>query len=226
MKYASINNEIISALVNQAYKFPTYEAASRLLNALGKKFIFAKGHEEMLKTGRVKLWVRGYQLTEDEIKAGGLGNFCLATIIKQNDGSCIIKCEKEAVEPANHPMKKRKEARMPNWGHPSLKFIKSGGSYEKYEDAVEVLYNLHQEFPETTIPNKDRLDVMVYSREGKNKPEMKKYRLQVKPMETGAIIEAEEKTAAPKKAEAAEEKEIIGRFTAQAMLKKKKKKPK
>ncbi len=225
MRYASVNNVMISALVSQSYKFPTHQAAQNLLEKLKAQFILAKGHEELLPQGKLKLWIRGFQLTEEEIKEGALGNFCIATIVQQNDGNCLIKCEKENTPPINHPMKKRKTARMPNWGHPTMRYIKNGGKFDRYEDAVESLYNLHQEFPDTTIPNKDRLDVMVYTREGKKKPETKKFRLNLKPVENYFVITPEEKVARPRVSETEEKpSDIIGRFTALALMKKKKKK--
>ena len=224
-KYASINHPIISAILNNDYKLPTYESAADLLIKIKETFIISKEQEEMLSKGKLRLWIRGYLLTEQERELGAVGNMCQLKITKQNDGSHIISTTKEELTPSKHPIRKRKNANMPNWGHPVLRQIKKEHVYGKFEEAAEDLYNLHQEFPDTTIPGRDKLDLMIYSRKPGEDPERKKYRLQIKPLEKEFVIEIiEKKPNQPKTSSKKDDIDIVGKFTAKAVLSKKKKK--
>lgn len=224
-KYASINHPVISALLDNGYKLPTYESAIELLNKIKDTFTISKGYEEILPEGKLKLWIRGYLLTEQERELGAVGNMCQLEIAKQNDGSHTISATKEELAPSKHPIRKRKNANMPNWGHPVLRQIKKDHVYNKFESAAEDLYNLHQEFPDTTIPGRDKLDLMIYSRKPGEDPERKKYRLQIKPLAKEFVIEIiEKKPSKPKESSKKDDSDIVGKFTAKAVLSKKKKK--
>lgn len=251
MNHASINNNIIQAIINGGYKFINRDKGMDFLGKLKDQFILAKNHEEMVKEGKVRLWIRGFKVTKEEEEKGGLGNYAYLELQEMPDGTSIIAVIKEEIEPNLHPVRKRKAARMPNYGHPTLRLAKKGTEFDRYEDAAEMLLNLHNEFPDTTIPNKDRVDLMIYSRDKTGgKPKTDKMRLSIKPAGEKFALVLEEK-AAPKpkqkippqsqSGEPVQEGEervmpqmpsppsssngqILGKFTAMALMKKKKKK--
>ena len=230
MNHASINNTVIQAVLSGSFKFTNRQNAQDFLEKLRDKFILAKNSEEQINQGRVRLWIRGYKITPKEQEEGGLGNYCLLELHDLPDGTTTINATKEDVAVNLHPVRKRKNSRMPNYGHPTLRLAKKGTEFATYEQAAEILYNLHNEFPETTIPNKDRLDLMVYSRnkKEKGKPTTDKIRLVLKPKGNKFVLEIEQKAAVvtaskPKTPQIAEDALIKGKFTALALMKKKKK---
>lgn len=235
MNTASINNTIIQAIISGSYKFVTREKGQEFILKLKDKFVLGKNYEELAKQGKARLWIRGYKITAKEQEEGALGNYALLELVDLPDGTTAIAVEKEEVPINLHPQRKRKTARMPNYGHPALRLAKKGTEFERYEDIAEILLNLHNEFPDTTIPNKDRVDLMIYSRDKEGgKPKTDKMRLSIKPSGEKFILSLDEKEAPkpkekimpqnPEDAAPASDNQIIGKFTAMALMKKKKKK--
>ena len=224
MNYASINNTIVEALLNGTFKFPNRENGRKFLQKLREKFIMAKSHEELLQQDKLKFWIKGYKITAEEQGNGALGNFCIVSLYDMPDGTCRVQAEKEVIDIGLHPSRKRKAARMPNYGHPALRLAKKGTEFDKFVQVAEILLDLHNEFPDTTIPGKERLDLMVYSRDGKNKPKTDKVRLAIKEKDGKFTLAIEEKAAPKPKEKEPENENIKGKFTALALMKQKKKK--
>jgi hypothetical protein len=223
MNYASINNTIIEALLTNSFKFPNRENGRKFLEKLREKFILAKNSGELIGQDKLRFWIKGYKITPEEQKNGVLGNYCVVTLQDAADGTCRVIAEKEVVEVAQHPSRKRKQARMPNYGHPALRLAKKSAEFDKFTKAAEILLDLHNEFPETTIPGKDKLDLMVYSRDGKNKPKTDKIRLSIKPSGERFVLAIEQKAMPEQKKEELKNDAIKGKYTAMALMKKKKK---
>jgi hypothetical protein len=193
------------------------------------------------------LWIRGYQVTPEEDEGKYLGNFAFITYRKVMPDPARLT---QKVKPyytlyaikvptslKHHPQKKYEKRPLPNWADPILSSIKKGKTYATPEEPMELLMRLQESYPEVSIPGKDRLFIMTYSREPGKPPAPKKWIFEVKTTEDHRFVieyrenekrrkEAEyspQQTTEEGAAEGGEEtqnKEVMGSFTARALLKK------
>lgn len=240
--YATIEKPVIEAVVNELFRFETPKQAVDQLEAIRSSFITSREQTEDNKVS-VRLWIKGYALTEDEIKEGYLGHFATIRYKEVKGKKIALYAEKDNVPLKTHPQKKRQKARHPNWGHPILRGVKKKKTYKTIEEAQKQIQLLHEEFPEVSIPCTHKMYVMIYQRgpEGTaGGPPVQKWVLNIKVDENGAyFLEAEvnknprkrknaEATAiAPQDGEAAPVPDApLGKFTAAIEMKRAKKKKK
>ncbi len=122
------------------------------------------------------------------------------------------------VELARHPQQQRRKTSHPNWGHPILRLIEKGRRYDTLAEAERDLQLLHEEYPTTTIPLGNKLNIMVYSAKYGNN--VRKFVLEIKSDGDGfmiAIMDRAEKKAAPA-ANSAEAAKPKGKFTSDVQL--------
>lgn len=226
--YASVQQPIIEAMAaGGMFRFPTEEQAKERLNSLREGFILSKQQPEENPESAIVLWVKGFELTDQEIKDGYIGNYALIAIAKTDDGKFYtINTTKLDSELKYHPQRKRVKHRHPNWGHPILRGIKKGRVYETPEEVNDELQRLHEEYPDISIPCPGKLYIIIYTRE--KMPPAQKYVLTPKIREEGGfIIECEENTyeAPPIPAKKAPEEAPQGYFTSMVALRRKRKPP-
>lgn len=116
-----------------------------------------------------------------------------------------------------------------------MRLIKKGKKYAQLKDAEKDLNALHEEFPTTTIPLGNKLNIMVYSKNYGDEKPTRKHLLEIKSDADGAfyieIAEKAEKKTAPIKATSATTSttptsEPMGKFTSMVQLARAKKKKK
>lgn len=230
-KYATIKNPSIDAVVNQLFRLPTRESAIQKLEMLKERFVVSKQQGKPTKNPSVIMWIKGYEVSKKELEEGYLGHFALVTF-KQAKGKYTLYPTKIASDLKVHPQRKyEKRSKHPNWGHPILRAIKQGKTYETAEEVKMVLGKLHEEYPDVTIPATGKLYVMIFSREGAEKSPVQKYVLEMKVIPEGGFkIECRLNTykSKPRRVdpESRDPDQQKGYFTAMVSMKRSRKKPK
>lgn len=240
-KVAFAEHPLIEAIIKQLYRFTEDEQALRRMEQLRDNFEISSS-QDTEHGPEVKLWIKGFALSDDDNKKGYLGHFAKVHPRKVAEGYIILHAEKEEVPLERHPQKQRPKQKHPNWGHPILRGIEKHKSYDQLIEAQAELDKLHREFPDTSIPNVNKLHILVYSKDpnGGGNP-TKKITLEIKSTAQGKFeILSRENTSqkkAPKKVHIPISPAISGnalpdgvqavqgRFTAMVELKKKKKRP-
>ncbi len=185
-KYATVDNPTIEAVTSQFFRFENSQQATARIAHITESFIISKDQPEQ----GVRLWIRGFSLTEEDLAQGFKGHYARILPKRIGDGKWTLYAEKEFIELKNHPQKVRPKTRHPNWGHPILRAIKKGRSYETLEEAMAELDALHAEYPETSIPNRAKIYLMIYQKD--TQPKVQKFVLEVKVQPDGSFkIEAQ-----------------------------------
>lgn len=221
-KYATTRHPLIEAVVEGLFQLETKKQAEARMKELRETFVFSR-EQVADEPEAARLWIRGYGVSEEEMAQGYRGHFGIIRLFEKDDGKWTLLTEKEDVALDKHPQKERPKQAHPDWGHPLLREIKKATIYESMDEAYAVLEKLHVAFPETSIPGKDKLHIIIYQKR-ENGPPIQKYNFAVKLAEgdaNGFIIVGEEndydkKKAEVKKAIASHAEEKID--TAQAIL--------
>lgn len=200
-RIAAADLPVMEATLKQLFKFQTLEQALGRLNQIREEFEIA--HVQETEDGPVvKLWVKGFSLTDEELKKGALGNYALIRPRKVQEGHFILHAEKQDVDVSKHPQRARPQQKHPNWGHPVLRAVKKKKQYDTLLEAQGELDLLHREYPETTIPGEAKLHLMIYQKpgDGQKGPPIKKAILEIKNQGNKFIIAAKdnERTGKPK----------------------------
>lgn len=232
-RYANALTPQMAAAVNGLWRFASQQAAVEKLKRITAAVVVVK-QEEPDET-QVTLWMRDFELTPEDEAAGYLGHYAtlrVEAIKGDEDGHYTIVASKLDRPLKNHPLRKRKAARCPNWGHPILRAIKKGKNYPTVEAAQADLTALQLEYPETTIPAANKLFLMIFSRRETPEQPIKKYVLEIKNLQGGGFTmewrENDYKPTVQRKAvEAVAEPAPAptGHFSSMVALKRNKKRP-
>ncbi len=231
-RIATVKHPTIEAVLNAMFRFERAEQAIARMNAVRDFFVISK--DQPTNEAAVRLWIKGFSITEDEEKTGFLGNFAVIRPRKVGEGKFTLYAEKETIPLHLHPQKKRPRRKHPDWGHPVLRSIKKRMIFKSVEEAQALLLTLHEEYPDVSIPTTGKLYIIVYTRTAQ--PPVQKFvlEIQVAP-EGGFLIECRANTyqhtprAAPASAENEGKKEDEankGYFASMVELKRSKKRKK
>lgn len=247
-KYATIQHPTIEALVHGLYKYINRKDALSRLENIRSNFVMSKDAPASTKDNPVAVfWIKGYGLTEAELQQNFTGHFCRMEIATNSKGQFTLAASKVDVALSKHPQKKRPQSTHPNWGHPVMRSIKKGKIYPTLDAAAAELELLHLEYPEVSIPGVNKLYLIIYEkREGIKQP-TRKVALELVAKDTGFTIlctDNEKAAKLPKTPEAAptgseakvladynakrlppnqnKDSKPVGGYTAQELLRKKK----
>ncbi len=185
-KFASENNPTIEAIITKMFKFDSMEQAIGRLEAIKNHFtISSKLQSE--NENEVKLWIRGFEITEEEKKHGYLGNYAAIKIQKLDNGLYTLLAEKQGIDLKFHPQKVRPKRKHPDWGHPALRAIKKNTIFKTTEEAQKLLEQLHTEYPDISIPNPGKLYIIIYSKAVNMSSPVQKFILEIKVSENGGF---------------------------------------
>ena len=166
------------------YRYPSKSMALKKLEDISLKYIVSKDNDEESEENLL-LWIKGYQITEEEISRGYLGNYCLINIRKS--GKIYTFIGEKILKPLkHHPQRKRKPAPHPDWGHPIMRYIKKQPLFDSEIEAKIQLIKLQEQFPKAAIPGGKRLYLQVFSNQYKSEPNskpVKKFIFEVIPKE-------------------------------------------
>ncbi len=182
-RLATEKNPTIEAVTNGLFRLSNEKQALEKIEALKDNFIVSSKLPASKIDGAIKLWIRGYKITEEEEKNGYLGNYAEIKPLKLADGKYTIVAAKLDIKLKYHPQRKRPKQKHPDWGHPCMRLIKKENVFETIEDAQAVLGQLHEEFPNISIPAVNKLFVIIYSKA--EKPPVQKYILEIVPNKDG-----------------------------------------
>ncbi len=183
-KLATITNPMIEAATGGLFRFKEKTKALEKLEAISKHFVTARNQPGDSDT--LRLWIKGYALTDKERKQGYRGHFALLSCIRVDDTRWTITATKEAVDLKQHPERKRSYGAQPDWGHPILREIKKQKQYATIEEAEEYFIQLHEAFPDASIPGHGKLYLMVYERLRNPAMPVQKYIFKIIPAVEGA----------------------------------------
>jgi hypothetical protein len=180
---------------------PTRDKALHWLNVLRNQFVISRtqdGEEPVDPLESVRLWIRGYALTEQEMLDGFRGHFARIRVVRLDSERYTLVAEKLEVPLQYHPQKQRPPRKHPDWGHPILRAARKGKVYETGEKARAELQRLADEFPTISIrPNPDKLCIVVYTK--RRSPPIEKIILRVMPTPEGAFtLDIAENTRGPR----------------------------
>lgn len=229
-KAATTRNPSIEAVVKQLLRLPSEAEAVKKMNSLRKHFVVSKQHIEQSDTPNLMLWIKGFEVSKAELNDGFLGHFAVIAPKQLPDGRWTLTATKLWLELAKHPQKKyqAKKQRHPNWGHPVLRKIKKGVDGLSLEEGVGMLMKLHEEYPDASIPGELKLYLMIYKKADKGEKPITKWVFEMAEQSEGIYRityktnEPQEKPTA-KKPTATTNNEVLGKFTAKAVMKKKRK---
>ncbi len=208
IKYATVQNPTIAAVIGGKYRFKQVEQALSRLQIIKKNFIISKEPLENEESGlAVKLWIKGFTSKEEEANRY-LGNYAIVRVLKLKADLFTLKAEKVEKPIHLHPQRVRPQKKTPNWGNPMLRQIKKGKVFARLADAERVLENLHKDFPDVTIPLDLKMYIIIFERS--LSPPVQKYILTIKPdskgMSGGFIIDYEINRSKPVRMRIAEDK--------------------
>lgn len=232
LRYATVQNPHIDAILNERFRFAYLKQVQNKLAFLKSIFILSKNQLESPKQDVLILWIKGFEVNAEEDDKGFTGNYAAITHKTIGEDRLVLYATKVNAPLAKHPQKKRPKARHPNWGHPILRAVKKKRIYNEMEDAIAELDQLHEEFPETSIPLGKKINIMIYAKAEKGDKPVKKHILEIKPHgEDGelqgfyidAYLKEDVRDKLPGAKKANEKMEVEGKFTAMVEARKKKK---
>lgn len=183
-RYATVLHPSIAAAVAGKYSFPSEELAKKQLQIFREYFVLSRQQNETSDTS-ILLWVKGYDVTPDEVEKGYTGNYAAIGMKKTAEGRYTLTANKVESELKFHPQRQRPKHQHPNWGHPILRAVTKKKIYATVEAAQAELQLLHEEFPEVTIPLAGKIYLIIYSR--KQTPPAQKYVIEIKIADDGGF---------------------------------------
>lgn len=185
-RYATIMHPTIGAVLAGTYRFANEEQAKQQLQIFRDHFVLSRHQNEESGENGIILWIKGYDVTNDEKKGGYTGNYALVGLKKLADGKHTLVATKLESELKYHPQRQRPKHKHPNWGHPILRSVKKQRIYPTVEAAQKELQMLHEEYPQVTIPLTNKLYLIIYSRQ--QNPPAQKFVLEIKVGDDGGFF--------------------------------------
>jgi len=227
-KYASIGNPTINAVIKQLYRFETTEQANTKARSIVESFVVSsKNNYFRVDPNAVIIWITGFELSDEEIEKGYLGNYAALSVKSIDDDLYTVVAEKLPAALDIHPQKKRPKQRHPDWGHRTLRDIKKKKIYFTLEEVKAELEALQIEYPEVSIPINNGLLIIVYEKSEDKTSLVKKYKLTIKLTQEGAFYiecsENEKKQLVKTEEKKQATSQSTGYFTSLVSLKKKRK---
>lgn len=229
-RIATLDNPLIEAIFNGLFRFTDKEQAMRRVQEIRNEFVVAREQEGDKGAYNIRLWIKDYDLSEEEIKQGYRGHFGGISIMRLNTGKYSLKLTKIDVPLAQHPQKTRSRRSHPDWGHRILRQLEKNPVFDDVEKARAMLMALHEEYPNISIPGFNHLYIMIY-RKDRSKDggiPVQKFKFNIVPYEGGKFqIQHQENVKRPKgpviREMVAADQPTEGHFTAMIKLKRKKK---
>lgn len=168
-RLASIQDPTIEAIADGLFRFAAESQAVSLLQRLSGQFAIARD-QEPLKAGQCPtliLWIRDFGLTKEESAKGYQGHFAHIHVKPIAEDKYTLIAEKIKRPLPQHPHSQRPSRRHPNHGHPVIRAAQRNKLYPEIEQARMALLKMHEEFPETSIPGRDKLHALLFSRQYK-----------------------------------------------------------
>jgi hypothetical protein len=180
--YANIVDPNINAIITKRFRFERLEQAVKKMEFISTNFTVARADAlENIPTNKhcLVMWIRDFDVTEEEEKEGYLGHYAFITPEEMPNGIYTLACVKLNTELKYHPRRKRITQHNPNWGHPILRAVKKGKRYDTLEQINAELEALHLEYSQTSIPGENKLFLMIFDRAADPKNPTQKYVIKI-----------------------------------------------
>jgi hypothetical protein len=221
---ATAANPIIAAVLEGHYSFRTRTSAEEKLAYIQENFVRSTyGQED--DTPRTIIWIRGYDVTEEEEAAGCIGNYAIIYVNELSEDTYTLSALKVIADPRRHPQRRRKKNRHPDWGYWVMRRINKGWRYDSIDEAYSDLMTLTEDYPLVTIPSQNKVLTILYQRpENEGDPALRRVILEVEALhEGGFTIVCKDNNHKPKESKVpkveAEAKAAVGRFTSMVQVK-------
>lgn len=178
-RFPKINNEFLQKILKEELKFKSYKKIKEyVLKFVSFYTRFPKFNDtddsvvEIVPDPNIEvLWIIDFDLTEEEVKNGYIGNY--GKIIIYEDGDYFsVKLEK--FPHPNHPRRNRPLEKHPDFGEPIIRNILNKRTYNSFGLAYRELEKLAQKYPKACVLKQTRSFVYIYSKtyraEGHSKP--------------------------------------------------------
>ena len=219
--YAKASQPLPEAAIHGLFRFATEKQAIDRLKDFRDTFHLSK--EQPTTPKALRLWIADFAVTSEEVEQGYCGHYALISVKALPDGYFTLICDKDLAAISTHPHKKFPTRKHPGWSHPIMRAIKRGKVFKTQEVAQEVLAQLHAEYPETSVPGLNKLNLIVYERSKADPPPPHKSLLTIEPQEGGFILKPQKLEEVPKPKKIPQ-KEAKGFYTAMVEEKRAKKK--
>lgn len=225
---ANVKSPIIDAVIHQRYVFGNKTDALNKIVYISEHFVKSTLAESVAADCTV-IWIRDYQLSDDEVNAGCIGNYALLFCDQTPDKKYTVSARKLEIDPSKHPQRKRTKSKHPDWGYWVLRRIKKNWRYGSIDEAYNDLMQLAEDFPEVSIPGQNKLYTIVYRKTDDDSLPLFRIVLEVEALKEGGFtVTCTENTFKrddkPKREEVNEkaEPEQVGRFTSMVAVKRNK----
>ncbi len=227
---ASTKISLITNLIHHQFSFVIKEEAQRQMDYIENRFVQSK-LSESVEEGCHVLWIRGYEISSEELKKGYMGNYAVLYCELTPDNRYTLMLRKIPIDLNRHPQRKRALGKHPDWGYWVMRRIKKNWTYGSIDEAYSNLMSLAEDFPEVTIPSQNKLFTILYCKKPDDSMPLERVVLELKALpEGGFTITCEENTHQPSTRKPAtqeqeqEEAPQLGRFTSMVAVKRNKRK--
>ena len=225
-RYARVSHPLIEAVVHGLFRFQSRDDANKKLREVRKTYHASRQQPEYDASigPRLRLWIADFDVTDEDKEKGYCGHFAVLRIEENEDGRLVLIAEKENSSVTTHPRKKYPHHQQVNWSHPIMINIKRQKRFDTLEDAQRMLQNLHEEYPNTTVPGVGRMNAIVYEREEGNKGRpVKKYVFTIEAHKDGGFYVQAELNSRGIMADNKPAQESVGSFSAKVQAQRAKK---
>ena len=186
-KHATVGNPTVNAVLKSLFRFANEQQALDRLQQIKEHFVTSKHSAAAESAHSAIIWVRGFDVTENEKSQGYTGNYALIAC-KQLGDKFTLSATKLESELKFHPQRKRPKQKHPDWGHPILRGIKKKRVFASAREAAQELQRLHEEFPEVSIPDESRLMIILYEKVEGVKSPVQKYKFEIRAIPEGGYF--------------------------------------
>ena len=169
---AHVRHTLIVPVVGGTYSFRSRADAEAKLTDLSRRFTIAADQKDRGPDDGILLWIKGFGLTDEERIEGVRGSFARVRVVSGPDSRWTLAARKEWVPPQQHPEPPVASGHMPPFYHWLFKKAEKGFRYPNLSAARADLRQMHEEFPDSTVPGGTRDTLLCNKWLGKHKEPM------------------------------------------------------
>ncbi len=186
--YAYFEHETVQAMLHSLFRFQTAMQAQLVSNRFADQVILAPKMSDPRDRKAIILWVRDLDVTDEQRKLGYLGNYGKISLLQLPNGKWTLSMVRIDVPLVKHPLKIKVARRYPNTGHPVLRAAERSKPYPTMQAASDALMQMHEEYPEVSVPGVNRLRIMMYRKVGKGERPVQRVELSVTKRDEGVYL--------------------------------------
>ena len=177
--YAYFEHETVQAMLHSLFRFQSAMQAQLVSNRFADQVILSPKMSDPKDRKAIILWVRDLDVTPEQRKLGYIGNYAKISLLQLPNGKWTLSMLRIDVPLVKHPVKLQVERRYPNNGHPVLRGAERGKTYPTMQAASEALMQMHEEYPEVSVPGVNQLRIMMYKKAGQGETPVQRVELSV-----------------------------------------------